>query len=345
MSGLWIRVNARLADDKDVRAFARALLPDVPTWMAVSCACGLLATLWGRCIDDQEDGIVSGVDDDALEEWAKWRGEPGKFAALFRERFVEKDGKIVLWDEYQGTLIARRAYDRWRKGGRKGPRPSAGVPAESDDIPQEPPREHPPERPAAVQRISMCNGDGDGNGDDSSPTGEKSFDAVDALLAMIPANARAAWSAEISVAKQGMHGPILTEAQVQHACREYIGDGHVGGQRDPVLRHFRAYLSNVGAKKEPPPVGASSSNGSGAGDADKAFAKIRGMVQSTPVPGRPPRRFIPKADVEALGRRAFLAYERIGGAERFTDEEAKVEFLLRDFKIAWKNISREDAGE
>lgn len=114
MTRFWIRVNARLADDADVRAFAFMLFPKAPAWLAVRTTCGLLVSLWGRVIDEQEDGDLSDRDDYALEEWAGWGGKRGLFAREFRARFTA-DGKIREWDEYQGTLITRRENDRERK--------------------------------------------------------------------------------------------------------------------------------------------------------------------------------------------------------------------------------------
>lgn len=125
MPGFWIRVNARLADDHLVRSFARALFPTTPVWLSVHTACGLLVTLWGRVIDEQEDGRLADRDDDVLEEWAKWRGDPGAFAALVRGTFLDPAGVILEWDTYAGPLIRRRERDRNRKRGETGEAPLA----------------------------------------------------------------------------------------------------------------------------------------------------------------------------------------------------------------------------
>jgi hypothetical protein len=117
MAGFWIRVNARLADDPEVRSFARALFPAMPVWLSVHTSCGLLVTLWGRVIDEQEDGRLTDRDDDVLEEWAKWRGDPGAFAALVRSTFLDDAGVLKEWDTYAGPLIRRRERDRVRKRG------------------------------------------------------------------------------------------------------------------------------------------------------------------------------------------------------------------------------------
>lgn len=129
----WIRVNARLVDDAEVQAFAAAILAKQPLWLAVRATCGLLVALWGRVVDEQEDGNLTGRQDGILEEWAGWRGKAGLFAREFRARFVV-DGHIREWTDYQGKLIERREKDRRRKRGGD----SAGLPQET---PQETPQD------------------------------------------------------------------------------------------------------------------------------------------------------------------------------------------------------------
>jgi hypothetical protein len=114
--GLWIRVSAALANDADVRALARHLFApaerngtnstlshdssaDVPAWLAVAATEGFLVNVWSQVAEHREDGVIADVDDDLLEQWARWRGEPGRFAGAFVERFVSA-GKINRWDEF-----------------------------------------------------------------------------------------------------------------------------------------------------------------------------------------------------------------------------------------------------
>lgn len=78
------------------------------------------------------------------------------------------------------------------------------------------------------------------------------FDAVAALVARLPEQQRAAWSAEIRVAKEGMHGKPLTDAQVQQACRDYLGNETLDR---PSLRHFRGYLKNANVTPRSPRAG------------------------------------------------------------------------------------------
>jgi hypothetical protein len=57
------------------------------------------------------------------------------------------------------------------------------------------------------------------------------------LLAVVPN--RKAWEAEMDAALQGMHGPLLTPAQLEQAIRDYLGNGAADA---PNMAHFRAYL-------------------------------------------------------------------------------------------------------
>lgn len=115
MSLAWIRVNASLLDDPEVRNFGKDLFPKAEPWMARAAAAGLLVALWGRLADHQPDGSVITRDDEQLEEWAQWKGKPGAFATAFRERFVDENGVLLEWEKYQGAALARREADRQRK--------------------------------------------------------------------------------------------------------------------------------------------------------------------------------------------------------------------------------------
>jgi hypothetical protein len=223
----WIRVNARLADDAEVRAFAKVILPRSSVRLGIAAACGYLVTLWGRVIDEQEDGNLATRDDDVIEEWAKWDGKRGVFASAFRSAFTT-DGKIREWDDYQGALIERREKDRTRKRGKK----SAGIPQET-----------PPESAPIPQEIPQSSSRNvNGNGNDSSSSA-LAADVVRLLEALPDDVAQMAWGSEIAAARQGMHGKPLTDEQIARACRDYVGNGHMGS---PSLRHFRGFLASAG---------------------------------------------------------------------------------------------------
>jgi hypothetical protein len=55
-----------------------------------------------------------------------------------------------------------------------------------------------------------------------------------------------AWTAELSAALDGMHGPQLSPAQLGEALRDYVANGL---PETPTLRHFRAYMKSAAAPK------------------------------------------------------------------------------------------------
>jgi hypothetical protein len=124
----WIRIDTGLADHMKVRRLAGRIFSsandssdsphdaaqNIPNWVRLLAAEGLLVNLWSKVADHQEDGDLSEREDDELELWARWRGEPARFATAFRELFTN-DASISSWDEYQGKLIERRRKDREKK--------------------------------------------------------------------------------------------------------------------------------------------------------------------------------------------------------------------------------------
>lgn len=76
-------------------------------------------------------------------------------------------------------------------------------------------------------------------------TSSSSSSAVEQLLASLPTDVvRSSWKAEMNAALQGAHSKPLTGAQIEEACRDYIGNGHSADK--PSLRHFRAFLKSAG---------------------------------------------------------------------------------------------------
>jgi len=110
----WIRVEADAGDDTKWKFLGKRC--GIPA----DCAFGKVVRLWGRVIEQQENGDLSQVPDEAVEEWAHWTGKPGLFAKAYRE-IGTTHGRINGWTEFQGALIARRRADRVRKASGKKP--------------------------------------------------------------------------------------------------------------------------------------------------------------------------------------------------------------------------------
>jgi hypothetical protein len=162
--------------------------------------------------------------------------------------------------------------------------------------------------------------------DDRGPTTDasSSFDAVAVLLDGLQPNMRTAWAAEIAVTRDGMHGAPLTADQLQVACREYVGDGHLSR---PSLRHFRAYLAHV---VQPPTVRAAT----GIGD-DAAWSLALEIV------GQLSRHEIKADEYQALPSPLRAGLKAIGGWTAVRDARANdIPFRRRDFLTSYRAAER-----
>src|SRR5262249_15326397 len=83
-------------------------------------AIGLLVQLWLELPDHARDGAIGQITDQALEEWAGWRGRRGRFAPAYRDLFQTVDGKVNAWDRHNGKALEKSDRDaertrRWRE--------------------------------------------------------------------------------------------------------------------------------------------------------------------------------------------------------------------------------------
>lgn len=82
---------------------------------------GFLVSLWGYCLEYQEDGNVDGLPPDVLGQSAApclsaATGTPSSVREALEEvGFVDPGGQLHDWDEYTGDLIEQRRKDRERK--------------------------------------------------------------------------------------------------------------------------------------------------------------------------------------------------------------------------------------
>lgn len=118
---LWIRVDASSCRDPRIAAFGKFL------GISTATALGFLVMVWSAMAEHAPDGVL-GEAADCLEEWANWRGEPGKFARAFQDLFVD-GGEVRGYRERQGKLVEIRAKERARK--RRGS--SAEIPSLRDE--------------------------------------------------------------------------------------------------------------------------------------------------------------------------------------------------------------------
>lgn len=148
-----------------------------------------------------------------------------KFRALWvsvSEHFIERDGRY--YNPRLEIQRAKQAENSAKKSDAAKSRWSADAHADAS-------------APALHPECSL--------GAASSSTTEQSLvpsPDEEALIAGLPEHSRPAWRAEIGAAKDGMHGPPLSQERVDRACREYVGNGHLA---NPSLRHFRGFLNRA----------------------------------------------------------------------------------------------------
>jgi hypothetical protein len=109
VKSLWIRVEAHEVDSLRVDALAEAL--DIPDAYAL----GLYVALGGAVAEHSPTGTIQHVSDRKLEEWARWRGKRGAFAAAARKILQDDAGELAEWRESMGKLLEQREKDRVRK--------------------------------------------------------------------------------------------------------------------------------------------------------------------------------------------------------------------------------------
>lgn len=146
------------------------------------------------------------------------------------------------------------------------------------------------------------------------------------------ATRRAAWVGRLGALMDS--APHFTPAELAEGLEALMTEPEESWKPSVLKAWVRRVRTD--AEKEQQRPARTASNGAKPSSADDAgagavFAKIRGLINTASVAGQPSRKFIRRADVEALGPRVLTAYDNIGGADRFLDPDEQVGFVLRDF--------------
>ena len=94
-------------------------------------AAGILACIWGECIDQAEDGDLSDLEPAELEYWTDYPDGARLLDALIETRWLDRDGDAVVvhdWYDYAGKYAEKRRADAERKRKSRVQRTSAGRP-------------------------------------------------------------------------------------------------------------------------------------------------------------------------------------------------------------------------
>lgn len=183
------------------------------------------------CLDWQEGGFV--YDEGDLARWCRLpRAKFRKAWVRVSRCFVERDGRM-----FNPRLDAERTKQAdWREKSRKGGIASGEARTKGGST----------TLATAVEPKPQPNTNTPFPSPSPTPvtTSSSSSPDVALLLAELPTPAmRLSWASEINGARQGMHGKALTDEQIDRACRDYTGNGHLAS---PSLRHFRAFLAEAG---------------------------------------------------------------------------------------------------
>ncbi len=162
----------------------------------------------------------------------------------------------------------------------------------------------------------------------------------EALLATVPN--RIAWEGEFRAMTAGMAGHLhATDAQLDAAITDYVANNDFT-ERRPSMGLFKGYvksaISQNGASVPLRPHPSTSN------DTRTLVATILSFRGEHHVPGGGVKPFIPKARVTELGPDIELAYDAIGGADRFlSDKPDARKWLARDFGEALAAAQKETA--
>lgn len=99
MSMTWVAVAIDIGDDESIGHMAD------DCGLPVAYLVGHVVMVLGKCPRHARDGNLSGVSATTIEEWARWRGEPGRFAAALRARMCNDTGVLRAWEKINGAAM------------------------------------------------------------------------------------------------------------------------------------------------------------------------------------------------------------------------------------------------
>ncbi|MBK7907551.1 MAG: hypothetical protein IPJ78_13455 [Gemmatimonadetes bacterium] len=187
----WIRVNVGVPDEPKVIGLADTLT------IEPELALGHVIATWCRIGEHAPDGDLSAISDLVLERWAGWRGERGRYAAAFREAFVQ-EGRMPGWDRLQGKLIELAKKDRARKEGASAENPR-NIPGSSVVTVQDVTGQDVTERARTATATTTTT--------TTAPTRQPRESRHRVVAGQEPAPSRATWLTEPCAAWESTYGP------------------------------------------------------------------------------------------------------------------------------------------
>lgn len=273
MAEPWIRVHAGLIDKPVIDRAVQAL------GVSEHEAVGLLVTFWGAVSANVIGGYVADRTDRQLENWARWKGKRGRFAAFIRESHVDPDGRVNEWDDYAGALEARRAKERERLRNKRIPLRNG-----TQDVAQQPERNDDEVR-TVLQPARANETERDGKDLQSvSPREEATLEEISDYLTTseqrhalehIVRGANSATACLSSLRSMLTGNDTATPQPTAEQFGRAVIDFHANGERWNAS-HFRGYLKRAGA---PPKAANGKREPSGPGERGyrNALAALEGL--------------------------------------------------------------------
>lgn len=75
---------------------------------------GILTLFFAGLAKFQDNGDLSGVTDEQVEDWCLWEKKRGTLAPLLRAQLCDPQGLVRMWDEWNGKMIRRAKLERER---------------------------------------------------------------------------------------------------------------------------------------------------------------------------------------------------------------------------------------
>jgi len=107
----WVAIDVHIAGDEITHRLAEAFR------LRIAEAAGLLTLAFAGMAQHAQDGSLATKTDSQIEEWARWHGKRGAFAAFFRKQLGDEAGQVRAWEKYNGAAIreAKASKERAKK--------------------------------------------------------------------------------------------------------------------------------------------------------------------------------------------------------------------------------------
>lgn len=105
----FVAIDTDIAGDRVTYALAAEL------GVSRRDAVGILTLFYAGVAKHADDGNLSAILDEQIEDWCLWSGARGDLAILLRTHLCDLSGVIRRWEDWNGAMIRKAKQDRERK--------------------------------------------------------------------------------------------------------------------------------------------------------------------------------------------------------------------------------------